>query len=252
MSDPSAEVTRDPLRDPLSAEWDRGFLGEYRAVTVDEDSDDWADVRRADRTLCFATIRSGPRRGEGCTREAGSGTPHLGVGRCSLHGGKTEDGLREGAWIVAHAFARALDVTPWEGLLTAVRLAAGKLAFCEQKIGTATEDRQLEPPDNKGVSEAARTQDFQGTNLFFWVKQAEMWHDKLAKVSALAIQQGVAERMVRQLELEAQLMLKATQITLDELGIHDDDQRSRALGIMSRTLLALEAEEAGVQVKEMS
>lgn len=147
---------------------------------------------------------------------------------------------------MAHAFARQLDVTPWEGLQTAVRIAAGRVAFIEHLLSTATETRQLEPPAKGCISEAGRTQDEQGTNLYHWVKQAELWQDKLAKVSALAIQQGVAERYVRQIELEAQLMLKATKLTLTELGFTDEDLQS-ALGIMSRNLLTLEASEVDEQ-----
>lgn len=149
---------------------------------------------------------------------------------------------------MAHAFARQLDVTPWEGLLTAVRIAAGRVAFIEHKLSTCEVDRQLEPPNNESLSEAGRDQDHEGTNLNYWVKQSEVWHDKLARISKLAIDAGVAERLVRQLELEAQLMLRATSLTLDELGL-DPDTRQRALGIMSRNLLALEAEESG-QVRE--
>lgn len=187
------------------------------------------------------------RTGQVCRNRAGAGTPHRGVGLCWQHEGSR---TREGAWIMAHAFARALDVTPWEGLLTAVKIAAGKVAFCEHKIGTATEDRQLEPPVKGCISEAGRTQDEDGTNLWLWVKQAELWHDKLAKVSALAIQQGVAEKLVRQLETEARIMLQATHRTLDELGF-SDEVKQRAVVIMSRNLLALEAEEVGLEVKEM-
>lgn len=232
--------------DPLA---ERRTLGEHRSVNTDEDSDHWLEVARGDRTLCFGRIKSGSRKGQHCERDAGAGTPHLGVGRCSMHGGNTDEGRREGAWIMAHAFARALDVTPWEGLLTAVKIAAGKVAFCEHKIGTATEDRQLEPPVKGCISEAGRTQDEDGTNLWLWVKQAELWHDKLAKVSALAIQQGVAEMMVRQLETEARIMLQATHRTLEELGF-SDEEKQRAVVIMSRNLLALEAEEVGLEVKE--
>ena len=85
--------------------------------------------------------------------------------------------------------------------------------------------------------------------LWHWVLQSVLWHDKLAKISKLAIDAGVAERLVRQLELEAQLMLRATSLTFDELGL-DPDTRQRALGIMSRNLLALEAEEVGLEVRE--
>jgi hypothetical protein len=59
----------------------------------------------------------------------------------------------------------------------------------------------------------------------------------------------VAERLVRQLELEARIMLQATHRTLDELGF-SDDEKQRAVVIMSRNLLALEAEEVGLSVKE--
>ena len=205
--------------------------------------------RNPDVTLCFALVESGPNRGLLCQKPAGAGTTHPGVGLCYRHGGNTERGLREGAWIVAHAFARALDVTPWEGLLTAVKVAAGKLAFCEQKIAQAEVDRQLEPPSESAISEAGRTHDAQGNNLHFWVKQSELWHDKLARVSQMAIQAGVAERLVRQVELEAQLMLRATSLTFEELGL-SEDVRERALGIMARNLVALEAAETSEKVEE--
>ena len=204
------------------------------------------DERGPDTPWCGEPIR---RRGERaswleyCDRPAGYGTTHEGAGPCRYHEGRLGSGT--GAWIVAHAFARALEVTPWEGLLWAVRIAAGRVAFCEAKLATATSDNQLEPPrapeadlgPSAGVSEV-------GPNLNYWVKQAELWHDKLARVSKLAIDAGVATRLVKQIELEGALMLRATTLTLDELGL-DEDTRSRALGIMSRNLLALEAEQAG-------
>lgn len=219
-------------------------IGDGLVVVADVESEGWGEVPRADRTLCFGRIVTGDRRGELCDREAGAGTSHAGVGLCSRHGGNTEEGAREGAWLMAHAFARQLNVTPWEGLELAVRIAAGRVAFIEHKLAQAEVDRQLEPPSKDSISEAGRVQDQQGTNLYHWVKQAELWHDKLTRVSALAIQQGVSEKMVRQLELEAQLMLRATSRTLEELGFTDDDLE-RALGLMSRNLLAVEAEEAG-------
>lgn len=220
---------------------DRARLGDGWAVDGDEIT--WPQ-RGPDVTPCLATIRRGRRAGELCQVRAGAGTEHEGVGRCARHGGNTEAGRREGAWVVAHGFARSLDVTPWEGLLTAVKIAAGRVAWIEGKLAGAQVDRQLEPVNNESTSEAGRDEDHQGTNLAYWVKQAEVWHDRLARVSKLAIDAGVAERLVRQLELEAQLMLRATHLTLDELGL-DVETRERALGIMSRNLLALEAQEVG-------
>lgn len=189
---------------------------------------DYATTRGPDTPLCgYPLVR---RRGERCERSAGAGTGHPGAGPCHGHVKTQATGGMIGAWVVAHGFARALECTPWDGLLWAVRIAAGRVAFIEQKLGTATCDEDLQPEGQ----------------LWHWVKQAEVWHDKLMRSSKLAIDAGVAERLVRQLELEAQLMLKATRLTLDELGL-DDDTRQRALGIMSRNLLTLEAEELGTR-----
>jgi hypothetical protein len=143
-----------------------------------------------------------------------------------------------------------LDITPWEGLLTAVRIAAGRVAFIESKLGTAYSDRQLEPPGAAGEAtdglaggsdfgRASRTGEG-GDNLHFWVRQAEFWHDRLARVCKLAIDAGVAERLVRQLELEAHSMVTAANAGLDAAGI-EGHQREVLLRAMSTKLLELEA-----------
>lgn len=247
--DGSEELTNlarlEDIEEAQRAAASRHRIGDGHLLSVEELR--WAEGPGPDTTLCFGVVRSGLRRGELCTSYAGSGTSHPGVGYCSRHGGSTPEGIREAAWVVAHGFATALDVTPWEGLLWAVRIAAGRVAFCEQKLGTAWDDRQLEPPQD-GLGQVGSIAEG-GQNLNYWVKQAELWHTKLAQVSKLAIDAGVAERLVRQLELEAQLMLRATKLTLDELGLSDED-RARALGIMSRNLLALEAEEVGERARE--
>lgn len=146
---------------------------------------------------------------------------------------------------LAHAFAKPLDLTPWEGLLLAVRIAAGRVAFCESKLAGAYSDRQLEPPET-GASEgegdfgrAGRTGEG-GDNLYHWVKQAEQWHDKLARVSKLAIDAGVAERLVRQVELEAASMIQAANAGLDAAGI-TGQARDVVLKAMAGKLLELES-----------
>lgn len=234
--DPIHELeTRPELRRAASEALRKVKFG--GVVPVDPETLEWFEGNGPDTTLCFAQVRSRKRddgRFDLCGRYAGAGTSHRGVGLCWQHGGNSEAGIREAAWIVGHAFARALEVTPWEGLLLAVKIAAGRSAFCESKLATATCDEDLMPD---GV-------------LWHWVKQAELWHEKMAKVSQLAINAGVAERLVRQLELEATLMLRATRMTLAELGL-SDEQTEHALGIMSRNLLAVEAEEVGVEVREI-
>lgn len=232
QADPARELEQRPELYEAARDAHRSVtLG--LVVTLDADEFEWAEGPGHDTVPCHARIASS---GEVrlCTRYAGAGTTHRGVGRCWQHGGNSEAGIREAAWIVGHAFARALEVTPWEGLLLAVKIAAGRSAFCESKLATADSDDDL----------------VAGGRLFEWVKMAEVWHEKMAKVSKLAIDAGVAERLVRQLELEATLMIRATRMTLAELGLNDEQQQ-HAIGIMSRNLLALEAEEVGVEVREI-
>jgi hypothetical protein len=203
----------------------------------------WWEVtlKGGDALTCLAPIRAGQvgwrttQTVGVCDKRAGWGTSHDGAGYCRWHekliddkgaGGDGHRG-RTGAWVMAHGFARALDVTPWQALLTAVKIAAGRVAYIEMKLGEAHSDEQLLPDGD----------------LAWWVRQSEMWHDRMAKVAKMAIDAGVAERLVKQVELEAELMLKATTLTFAELGM-DDMTRERALGIMSRHLLALESAEA--------
>lgn len=210
-------LTRDVVEHPVTGE-PLEVLGWY----LPEEGPDvpWCGEPTRRRT------RSGGEYVDYCEAPAGRGTEHPGAGPCRRHAARL--GRATGAWIVAHAFARALDVTPWEALLWAVKLAAGRVAFIEAKLGAAADDAELEPSGR----------------LHSWVKLSEVERDRLARISKLAIDAGVAERLVRQLELEAQLMLRATTLTLDELGL-DESTRERALGIMSRNLLALEAEQTG-------
>lgn len=162
--------------------------------------------------------------GDVCARWAGAGTNHPGTGPCSKHGGKTAYQDMVGAWVVAHSFSLELQCTPWEALLKVVRIAAGKVKFCEWKISTATNDGDLEP----------------GGELFFWVTMSERWTLHLMNASKTAIAAGVAERLVRQVELEGQLMVEAARRTFEEMGF-DDDQRDRAMQLMARHVLELES-----------
>ena len=125
--------------------------------TTDEDGTRWPVCDREDvvrrgtwarGTLnvprCPAVVQRGVRIGFGCLSPAGYRTNHFGVGRCAVHRGNRRYEVARGAWDVAHAFARELDCSPWEGLLRAVRVAAGKVVYAEWVLGEAAHDRELE------------------------------------------------------------------------------------------------------------
>lgn len=237
-------------------EWRRARWRAADVPPVDPELLEWPSRTGDDTSLCFGRLRSGPYRGELCGRPAGAGTDHVGVGYCRQHGGNEVEGRREAAMAVGHRFGQALDMTPWDALLWAVRIAAGKVAYIEHKLAQAREDSQFKPPAPAGapgpntversfLSPDAATwvaDDAEPLeNLNWWVKQGELWHDKLVRVSKLAIDAGVAERMVQSVELEAQLMLRATNRLLDDLAL-EGEARDQALTRMAGHILAIEAE----------
>lgn len=202
----------------------RRILGGFW-VKLLPDGDDlgewWEPAIRGPSALSCLEVRKD---GDICTRVAGAGTNHVGTGPCSLHGGKSEDESLIGAWVMAHAYAKELECTPWEALLKVVKIAAGKVAYCQYKIGDADNDEDLEP----------------GGRLFYWVTLEERWVINLAKMAQVAINAGVAERLVRQVELEGQLMVRAAQLTFEEMGM-DDQAIATAMKIMARRVLELES-----------
>jgi hypothetical protein len=210
---------------------------------------------------CGYPVRSGRWAGQRCRNPAGLKTPNQGdgpggtggVGPCFAHGGCKARGRAEAAWVMAHRFAQELDVTPWEGLLKAVRIAAGKVAYTEWVIGQAKDDLELEDrfgrsddgllvhPDTGeplGVGQVRR--------LGWWVSKNELWVDRLARYSKAAIDAGVAEALVRAEQQHAEQVAGVLNAVLAALeGDLSEDQVARARGIMRRELLALADTESG-------
>lgn len=154
---------------------------------------------------------------------------------------------------MAHAFAKELNVTPWEALLTAVRIAAGKVAFCESKLAEAQSDLELEGRVER-LGEGAEamlihpdTREPLGvgafTDLSFWVEKSEYWHDKLARVAKMAIDAGVAEKLVQAQMIQVQLVTRPIEAALAVLELsHEQELEVRAA--MRRELAAIESENA--------
>lgn len=125
--------------------------------------------------------------------------------------------------------ARELNVSPWEALLKATRLAAGRVAWV---------DLQLE--------EETRASDGDSTNARVrgWLKESRAERTLLARTAKAAIDAGVAERLVRQVELEGRLVAEVLGRTLDALDL-TAEQRQVAFATAHRELLQLEASDAG-------
>jgi len=157
-----------------------------------------------------------------CERHAGSGTIHPGTGPCRIHGGNAPSERRRGAVVTAHAIARTINVDPWEALIVVMNRAYAWGAFYQAMLATVTDDDDLRP----------------GGAAWDWVKGAERCTDLTARYAKMALDAGVAERAVQQVELQGQLIAQVLGATIHELAL-DDATEVRARAIMETQLRAL-------------
>lgn len=195
------------------------------------------------------------RRGERCQNKAGLYGPYADevIGPCWAHGGALLRGRAEASWIMAHKFAQEYNVTPWDGLLQAVRIAAGKVAYTEWVLSQATDDLELEGrfgrsedglllhPDTGEMLGAGQLR-----NLSWWVRKNELWVDRLARYSKAAIDAGVAEQLVNIEQTHAEQVAQILNGVINELdrlpGINDDMLAQLRL-TMRRQLLSLDTKQ---------
>lgn len=116
-----------------------------------------------------------------CRRWAGFRTLHPGIGACMSHE-RTRKEKAVGAWTMAHLIAQALDISPWEALLLAVRRAAAWSAFYEMKLSRVEDDDALRP----------------GGEAWEWVQASERTTQAMARYAKMAVDAGVAAMLVTQ------------------------------------------------------
>jgi hypothetical protein len=132
--------------------------------------------------------------------------------------------------------AGQLDISPWDALLTAVRISAFKVATYEQKIAELTGQHGL---DALKPGEMAHD----------WVQLSFQERRHFARVAKAAVDAGVAERLVRQVEMESRIIVRVLGRTLDDLMNRLEtmlpesavaDLRIEAHSVAHRELLAIE------------
>jgi len=121
--------------------------------------------------------------------------------------------------------ARELQVSPWDALLLSTRLAAGRVAWVDRQLVEATR------ADDGGAGSVA---------VGRWLKESRLERTLLARTAKAAVDAGVAERLVRQVELEGRLVAEVLGRTLDALEL-TAEQRQVAFAVAHRELLQLES-----------
>lgn len=189
------------------------------------------------RTCGHASRR---RRNRLCSMPAGYKTNHLGLGSCRYHGGSAWQ--VEEAWRMAQEIALELDVTPWDALLLEVRRSAARCAWLDERLNAAVrqDSTLIIDPDTRDeiLLPAGLRPDLR---VLLIESRNERRH--MARVAKAAIDAGVAERLVRQIELEGRLVAEAVGAGLDALELLvtlTDEQRAAAVHAASERLLMIE------------
>lgn len=176
--------------------------------------------------------------GEGvCKNKAGQGTPHYGFGRCKHHGGNTESGIRAGAKHVGRQIIANMkfggdrndypDITPEQALLEEVRRSYAMVRWLEDRIGQwewlADNGDIKDHPEIGGLplllTETTRGYS-QETDQHQWLVLYREERAHAARMAKLAIDAGIAERMVRLAEDQGSLLANAVKQILEALSLN--------------------------------
>ena len=170
------------------------------------------------------------KQGEGdCTRPAGWGTDHPGVGRCKLHGGCAPNvraaARMELARKAVETYGLPRDISPTDALLEEVRYSAGHVAWLRAKVA------ELEAADLVwGITEESDKQatEFPGTDttrsatVNMWLDLYFRERKHLLDLTKTAISVGIEERRVRLAEAQGSLMNDVIRRILARLSLSPD------------------------------
>lgn len=160
------------------------------------------------KTPGYDTCGATKRAGGPCTRPAGWGTDHPGIGTCKLHLGSTKGHTTaarvEQARRDVVLFAARRDIDPGEALLELVQWTAGEVDYWRQEVRLLERDeltwgvtRVKEGGDDRGTTEEAKP------HIAYVMLTAAS--DRLKEYSVAALRAGVEERRVRIAENQGRL-----------------------------------------------
>ena len=175
--------------------------------------------------FCGAKLR---RRVGTCGRDAGAGTDHKGVGRCSWHGGCSPSGRAAAIGQQAAQLLYKYDADPVTDTLGALQRLAGRALELERVIGEKVND----------LSSLRYETETGGEQLRAEVAVLERAMDRAARLLVDIAKLGIEERLAKVTEAQAELAQKAFGFTLSEMGF-TAEQRKDAQVRLGRHLRAV-------------
>lgn len=167
-----------------------------------------------------------------CTRPAGWGTPHPGIGRCKLHLGSTPSHVAAAEAVLAKRYADAAIAGLWPGLVSAVPVrdpldllgrVAGALEEMTDRVGERVNSL-------KGVGGGEGL-----TQLRAEVVLLEKLLGHLRGVGSDMARLGIAERRVELEQGRAEIVVSAFLAAIEVLQLVPGD-RSRVVGVFLERL----------------
>lgn len=176
---------------------------------------------------CGAKKKQGPGT---CTRPAGWGTTHAGVGRCKLHGGSTPNGIAAAQKAIAEAevatYGLPIDIDPHTALLEELHRTAGHVAWLNAKVQSLQDDEHGEDGRLKRLGNmvgpvGGAQGGFPEYKPSVWINMYHVERKHLSDVAQACIKAGIEERRVRVAEQTGQLFATVIKGILDDLGVAD-------------------------------
>lgn len=190
---------------------------------------------------CGAKTRSGGR----CKKR-----PLIGGVRCRNHGGASPQALKKAERRLAMAEFRKTygepegNEDPAEIILREIRWSSAHVLFLREKV-------QAESPEalvwNKTEEVEHQGGEWPGTDVksaaapSMWIKLYDAERDRLFSQLSLAAKIGLEERQIRIAERQAEMMFKALNAALDQLGL-TDAQIARVPHIMPQIIRGMAVE----------
>lgn len=160
---------------------------------------------------CGAKTRSG---GE-CKRPAGTGTDHVGIGRCKHHGGSTPNHVKAAnktkAEIAVATYGLAREIDPHAALIEELHRTAGHVAWLADLIGQFNTDKEL--------IQTAYSEHGSVDSPAVWVEMYDRERKHFASVAKTCISVGIEERRVKLAEQQGELMAQVIRGLLSDLNI---------------------------------
>lgn len=135
--------------------------------------------------------------------------------------------------MTAHDVAADENVSPWDALLLAVRRRATKVRVAEGIVDAAWAEHRVACADDPTHGNP----DVPPNEVRVWMAESRNEERLMARSAKMAIDAGVADAMIRRMQLEGRHIVDVLLAGLDELSLSAED-RMRALSAMHRALTA--------------